>query len=95
MSTNGQLSNNKKVKHMTPIQEKIIGAVDKANGSASWEQIMDALEYPERQRALHEIRPLEKLGILNRVVSRHPETGKTLFVINRVEDEAAKIESAE
>lgn len=69
---------------MTPIQEKIISAVDEANGSATWQQVMDALEYPERQRALHEIRPLEKLGILTRVVSRNKETGKTTFVINRV-----------
>lgn len=80
---------------MTVIQEKIVAAVDKANGSASWSDIMDALDYPERQRALHEIRPLEKEGILNRVVSRNPETGKTAFVINRVVAEVATTESAE
>ena len=69
---------------MTEIQVKIVGAVEAANGSATWQQVMDALEYPEQQRALHEIRPLEAQGVIKRVVERDAETGAMSFTVEKV-----------
>jgi hypothetical protein len=59
---------------MTVTQEKIVNVVNANNGSASWKNVIDALDYPERQRALGEIRALEATGTLKRVVTVNPDT---------------------
>jgi len=56
-------------------QTKILGAVNAANGKATWQNIIDALDYPERQRAMNETRALEKMGHVKRVVAVNPESG--------------------
>lgn len=76
--------NKLKGEKMTPIQEKIVNAVEQAGGSATWQQVTDALDYPEQQRALHEIRPLEQQGILKRIVARDPDTGALSFTVDKV-----------
>jgi len=66
---------------VTPTQEKIVKAVKDADGEATWGEVVETLTYPERQRALHEIRPLEKQEILHRLVVRNPESGEMSFTI--------------
>ena len=69
---------------MTPIQTKIIDVVNAKGGKATWQEVMDALEYQERRLALNEIRPLEKQKLILRVVSRNAVTGATVFTVNKV-----------
>lgn len=69
---------------MNELQQKIVNAVDAAGGKATWPQIMDALEYPERQRGLENVRALEKMDVLLRVLQRNPDTGKMELTISKV-----------
>jgi SOS-response transcriptional repressor LexA len=66
---------------MTVTQEKIVNVVNANNGSASWKNIMDGLDYRERQRALGEIRALEATGTIRRVVAVNPDTNQPELTI--------------
>jgi SOS-response transcriptional repressor LexA len=66
---------------MTVTQEKIVNVVNANNGSASWKNIMDGLDYQERQRALGEIRALEATGTIRRVVAVNPDTNQPELTI--------------
>lgn len=69
---------------MNELQQKIVGAVDAANGSIAWNDLMSNLDYREQQRALGEIRGLEVQKVLKRNVARNPDTGEVVFTVNKL-----------
>lgn len=69
---------------MTPQQETILNTVRTNGGSVDWHTLIEAVEYQDRQRALSDVRVLEKDGHLKRIVAKNPLTGKVELSINVV-----------
>lgn len=60
---------------MTEIQQKIIDAVSNAGGECDWDTAIAGLDYPERRRALDEVRVLKQAGLIERIVAFTPNVG--------------------
>lgn len=69
---------------MDGLQEKIVNLLDAHNGSMTWQQMIEGLEYPERQFALQHVRALEAQGVLKRNVTVLPNGGGTSFTLDKV-----------
>lgn len=76
---------------MNELQMKIVGLVEKAGTSITWESLMNGLDYREQQQALKMIRPLQKQGIIDREVKHDKASGKVVLTIKRGK---TKIESS-
>lgn len=69
---------------MDALQEKILNTVDANNGSISWEDLVESLDYRERQQAFSAVRALKQSGVLSRNVSFDQTTGQSQLTIARV-----------
>jgi len=86
------MKNYRKICTMNDLQTKIVALTEKSKGSISWDDLMLGLEYREQQDALKFIRPLEKEGVLHRIVSHDTKAGKTSLTIKigKAKTESAK-----
>ena len=69
---------------MTELQVKLLAVVDANNGVANWHQLVDAVEYPERQKVLPALRDLENQGLVKRATVLDPNTHKGLVTVSKV-----------
>lgn len=69
---------------MDPLQEKILQTVDANNGSVRWEDLVESLDYRERQQAFSAVRALKQAGMVSRNVSFDQTTGQSQLTIARV-----------
>lgn len=67
---------------MTTQQQTILDAVTQSGGSCDWNTLIAAVEFPDRQSALSDVRVLEGTGHLKRVLAKNPESGKVELTIN-------------
>lgn len=66
---------------MTPQQELILEKLRTLDGSALWGDLIELVPYPDRQKALSDVRVLEAQSKLTRTVAPNPDTGAMQLTI--------------
>lgn len=69
---------------MTEQQQHIMTLVRNSGGSIHWGYMIDDVPYEHRQKALADVRELERVGELKRVVAPDAETGAMTLTIELV-----------
>lgn len=69
---------------MTPQQEELVRRVDAASGSIGWNDLLEDMSHNDQQKAMGNIRELERLGVLQRNLVRDGDTGQVIFTIDKV-----------
>lgn len=66
---------------MDPLEEKIVNTLNQNNGSMAWQDLIDALDFRERQVAFTAVRNLKNRGVLSRNVGFNQTTGASELTI--------------
>jgi len=69
---------------MATLQETILATIEAANGEETFENIVNAVEYPQRQKVLATIRGMEQSGQVKRNLSLNKATGIATLTVSKV-----------